>query len=83
MMNKKDIENIINEYKEHVRRYSWQAGTTDDEKMERFLSSNVVKNIGSIADVSHRTWMVDEIVEELEDIDAFDAAKYFFDKYGG
>jgi len=33
--------------------------------------------------VSHRKWSVDEIVEELKDIDAFDAAKYFFDKYGG
>ena len=32
--------------------------------------------------VNYRTWTVDEIVEELKDIDAFDAAKYFFDKYG-
>jgi hypothetical protein len=33
--------------------------------------------------VNNRTWSVDEIVEELKDIDAFDAAKYFFDKYSG
>ena len=26
-------------------------------------------------------WTVDEIIEELKDIDAFEAAEYFFDKF--
>jgi hypothetical protein len=26
-------------------------------------------------------WTVDEIIEELKSIDAFDAAKYFFENY--
>jgi len=32
--------------------------------------------------VSNRTWSVPEIVEELKEIDEFNAARYFFDKYG-
>jgi hypothetical protein len=37
----------------------------------------------TLTDVSQRTWTVDEIRVELESIDEFKAAKYFFDEYGG
>ena len=37
----------------------------------------------NIANVSQRTWTVDEIRVELESIDEFKAAKHFFDEYGG
>jgi hypothetical protein len=36
-----------------------------------------------IDSVSQRTFTVDEIRVELESIDEFKAAKYFFDEYGG
>lgn len=56
--------------------------TTDYDKRER-MAEPTDENIGlNIPVVNYRTWTVDEIVEELKDIDAFDAAKYFFDKYG-
>jgi len=58
-----------------------------DELSERQTRTGANKNADTkqlmIADVSHRTWSVDEIIEELKDIDAFDAAKYFFNRYGG
>jgi len=44
-MNKENIEKIVNEYLEHVRRYSWQYGVTNEEKMNKFLKSDVVKNL--------------------------------------
>lgn len=28
-------------------------------------------------------WTLEDVIEELKGIDAFDAAKYFFDRYGG
>jgi len=41
------------------------------------------KEILFLFDVSQRTFTVDEIRVELESIDEFKAAKYFFDEYGG
>lgn len=55
--------------------FNWVEVEANDSKTS---SSNC-----NIPHVSHRAWSVDEIVEELKDIDAFDAAKYFFDKYSG
>jgi len=55
---------------------------TSNEKYINWLEQKVVKNINYDTVLSARTWSPDEIIEELKDIDAFDAAKYFFDKYG-
>lgn len=37
----------------------------------------------NLCGVSQRTWTVDDIRVDLESIDEFKAAKYFFDEYGG
>lgn len=50
-MDKENIKKIVNEYLEHVRRYSWQYGVSDEEKLNRFLKSDVVKKL-TIPDVS-------------------------------
>jgi hypothetical protein len=34
-----------------------------------------------IKEQREKAWTLDEIIEELKDIDAFDSAKYFFDKF--
>lgn len=45
-------------------------------------ATELAKNITDTSDVNSRFWSVAEIVEELKDIDAFDAAEYFFEKFG-
>ena len=66
-----DLPEFIDNYKdaasEELLRAIWRFGNT------RF-------NKGFSAGRKNG-WTVDEIIEELKDIDAFDAAKYFFDKF--
>ena len=50
-------------------------------KEEMQKTGDILAKIMDSACIDYNIWSVDEIVEELKDIDAFDAAKYFFDKY--
>jgi len=61
-----------------------EAKISIEDKIGMILSRNCdYANANFLFDVSQRTFTVDEIRVELESIDEFKAAKYFFDEYGG
>jgi hypothetical protein len=62
----------------------WEYDSNDIQTLVKWIENQQkqVKNIAYEPVLAARTWTPEEIIEELKDIDAFDAAKYFFDKYG-
>jgi len=79
-MNKDELLKELQKLKDED--YSNDALFNDGYRTSMMDAIDLVKKL-NIDGVSQRTFTVDEIRVELESIDEFKAAKYFFDEYGG
>ena len=75
-------EVLTDEMSEYTMKHINDIRYLKDWIIDAMLEFSDKVNNGVLDDVSNRTWTVDEIKIELESIDEFKAAKYFFDEYG-